>query len=872
MNRKLCAPSDDVQAWESIDWNKARAYVKKLQMRIVKAQKEGHYSKVKSLQWLLTHSFYAKALAIKRVTSNSGKNTSGVDHELWLTPQAKFEAIQKLKRRGYKPQPLRRVYIPKKNGKLRPLSIPTMTDRAMQTLYKFSLEPLAETYADPNSYGFRIGRSTHDAIEQCFTDLNKGKSPKWVLEGDIKGCFDHISHEWLMENIPMDTQVLHKWLKCGYVDTKQLFPTEEGTPQGGTISPTLMNMTLDGLEKMLRDSFPKVKRNGKTYFPKVNFVRYADDFIVTGDSPELLEKEVLPLVKAFMSERGLQLSDEKTVITHIENGFDFLGKNIRSYNGKLLIKPSKSSALAFLKKVRKIVNAHKGSKQETLIRTLNPVIRGWVNNQRYVVSSEMFSWIDYQIYKCLWQWAKRRHRHKGKRWIAKKYWHHIDNRSWTFATELPSKNEKEPRYLSLEYATNTKILRFKKIVAEANPFDERWNGYYEERDGEKLLNGTKGREKLLKMWRKQNRRCAVCGEPITSDTSFRVHKVLENGTYKSSWMVHPQCHKMLHLQDNLSFEPGSVLEPYERLEPYEGKLSCTVLRGGAGSNANLLPDGLIENKQRFISQVYTSRSPVRSCEDVDELTLSYAELKALTAGNPKIKEKMDLEIQVSRLITLKAAFDKQYYHLQNQVTTALPTAIAEMQKSIVDCQNDIATIDANSSYNSDGKLIFCMTVQGKEYTKMEDAGKALMALEKAAASTADGMEVGQYRGMKLVLRFQPKSQSFVVDLVGQGKRIADLSNDPAGNCIRINNRVNIIKEEYEKAKVGIVELEKQLESAKAELLIPFPNEQELKDKEARLAQLNCELKMDERTPTQFADEEEQDIQERNEPEYDEPEL
>ena len=219
MNGKPCASSDRAQTWESIDWNKARAYVKKLQMRIVKAQKEGHYSKVKSLQWLLTHSFYARALAVKRVTSNKGKNTSGVDHELWLTPQAKFEAISKLNRRGYTPQPLRRHYIPKKNGKMRPLGIPTMTDRAMQTLYKFSVEPIAETFADPNSYGFRIGRSTHDAIEQCFTDLNKAKSPEWILEGDIKGCFDHISHEWLLEHIPMDTQILEKWLKCGFIET-----------------------------------------------------------------------------------------------------------------------------------------------------------------------------------------------------------------------------------------------------------------------------------------------------------------------------------------------------------------------------------------------------------------------------------------------------------------------------------------------------------------------------------------------------------------------------------------------------------------------------------------------------------------------------
>ena len=306
MNGKPCASPGIATCWEEIDWQKARAYVKKLQMRIVKAQQEGHYSKVKSLQWLLTHSFYAKALAVKRVTSNSGKRTSGVDHELWLTPQAKFIAISKLNRRGYRPQPLRRHYIPKKNGKMRPLSIPTMTDRAMQTLYKFSLEPIAETYADPNSYGFRIGRSTHDAIEQCFTDLNKGKSPKWILEGDIKGCFDHISHQWLLENIPMDTQILEKWLKCGYVETQKLFPTDEGTPQGGTISPTLMNMTLDGLERLLHDRLPTRKKvNGKTHCNKMNFVRYADDFIITGESPEFLREKVLPIVREFLTERGL---------------------------------------------------------------------------------------------------------------------------------------------------------------------------------------------------------------------------------------------------------------------------------------------------------------------------------------------------------------------------------------------------------------------------------------------------------------------------------------------------------------------------------------------------------------------------------------
>lgn len=556
MNGKPCASPGIATCWEAIDWQKALAYVKKLQVRIVKAQKEGHYSKVKSLQWLLTHSFYAKALAVKRATSNQGKRTSGVDHELWLTPQAKWDAISKLNRRGYRPQPLKRHYIPKKNGKMRPLGIPTMTDRAMQTLYKFSLEPIAETYADPNSYGFRIGRSTHDAIEQCFTDLNKGKSPEWILEGDIKGCFDHISHEWLLENIPMDTQILEKWLKCGYVETRKLFPTDEGAPQGGTISPTLMNMTLDGLERLLQERLPtRQKVNGRTHFNKLNFVRYADDFIITGESPEFLRDKVLPIVREFLAERGLQLSEEKTVITHIGDGFDFLGKNIRKYNGKLLIKPSKTSVKSFLEKVRSIIKDNKSTKQETLIRKLNPVIRGWVNNQRYVVSSKVFSRVDYEIYKCLWQWAKRRHKKKSHKWIAQKYWHHIGSRQWTFSVPYENQStEGEPLYCKLEYATDTKIIRFKKIVAEANPFDEYWTDYFEEREGEKLLNSTKGREKLLTIWRWQHRRCPVCGELITSETGFKVHTPAGKNSRKI--MVHKECHKEIHSLIT-TFEPGS---------------------------------------------------------------------------------------------------------------------------------------------------------------------------------------------------------------------------------------------------------------------------------------------------------------------------
>lgn len=343
-NKKSCASSDcNGRTWESIDWNKCEQAVNKLQARIVKAQKAGKFGKVKALQWTLTHSFYAKALAVKRVTSNNGKKTSGVDKILWSTPQSKFKAIVTLRRRGYKPQPLKRVNIKKSNGKLRPLGIPTMKDRAMQALYLMALEPVSETTADNYSFGFRKDRSTADAMARCHSLLSKKTSAQWILEGDIKGCFDHISHEWLMKNIPMDKSILQKWLKCGYVYNRELFPTEEGTPQGGIISPTLANMALDGLQNLLETHFPWERVSGKSgwYCPKVRLVRYADDFIITGDTKEILEHSVKPLVADFLAERGLTLSEEKTKITHITDGFDFLGFNVRKFGDTLLTQPSK---------------------------------------------------------------------------------------------------------------------------------------------------------------------------------------------------------------------------------------------------------------------------------------------------------------------------------------------------------------------------------------------------------------------------------------------------------------------------------------------------------------------------------------------------
>jgi RNA-directed DNA polymerase len=480
-------PSVDASSttWRDIKWQKVSVNVHRLQMRIAKAVREQRFSKARALQWLLTHSLEAKLLAVKRVISSQGAKTPGIDGELYQCDSKKMQLALSLKQRGYKAQPLKRVYIPKRNGK-RALGIPTLRDRAMQALYLLAVEPVAEMQADSNSYGFRPYRSTADAVERCFKVLCNKHSVQWILEGDIRACFDKISHEWLLLNIPMETRILQQWLKAGFIEKQTLFPTTEGTPQGGIISPVAANMALDGLEEVVKRA-----AMGKSKY-EVHAVRYADDFVIIGATKELLENDIKPAIAEFLAERGLELSLEKTRVTHIEKGFDFLGFNICKYQGKLLIKPSKKSIFTFLGKTRQLIKAHKTVKTCELIGMLNSKIRGWAYYYRHVVAKRAFGYVDDCIYRCLSRWTRRRHPNKNFAWIRKTYFHQRGSYNWIFFG-IQEKKDGKKEVIDLHRASRIPIKRHVKIRSEATPYDPDYIDY--------LVNRKQDRnDKLYHYW------------------------------------------------------------------------------------------------------------------------------------------------------------------------------------------------------------------------------------------------------------------------------------------------------------------------------------------------------------------------------------
>lgn len=465
------------EVWSTINWPAMENLVLRLQMRIAKAEREGKRGKVRALQRLLTTSFAAKCLAVKRVIKSQGKNTPGVDGEIWRTPQQKTQAIFALKRKGYKPKPLRRLYIPKKSGSkdLRPLSIPCLIDRAQQALHLLSLEPLVEEWADPNAYGFRLKRSCHDAIEQCFNVLCRTNSAPYILETDIKSCFDRIDHDYLLKEIPMDKQILKKFLKAGFMDNNNLNPTLSGVPQGGTASAALAVMALSGLERLIRSTKDRQQKQ-----ERINMIAYADDSVITAASKEILIDKVIPTLTKALTKVGLELSSTKTKITHIKDGFNFLGFNIRKYP-KLLIKPAKENVKRFLQEIRTTIKKGVAWSTEELIRTLNVRLTGWVNYYRPSVASDVFAKVDHEIYKALMRMLCKRHARKGKKWIVRKYFTTVKGDHWRFYGLIKDKKENS-KPLYLRKAQDTRIRRHIKIKSEATPFNPLYKDYFKQRE------------------------------------------------------------------------------------------------------------------------------------------------------------------------------------------------------------------------------------------------------------------------------------------------------------------------------------------------------------------------------------------------------
>lgn len=530
--------------WHDVDWRHAYQEVRQLQIRIVKATQQRQYRKVKNLQRLLTHSMAAKLLAVRRVTENSGKNTPGVDGVLLSTPQDKMEAVHSLHKRGYQPLPLRRVYIPKASNpaKKRPLGIPTMIDRSMQALHLLALEPVTEVHADPHSYGFRKNRSAQDALQSLFGRVSSKRGAKVVLEADIRACFDEISHDWLIANIPMDTTILRKWLKAGYLEKRVFHETTAGTPQGGIASPTLANAVLDGLERKLAEKF-KAPSDGKNP-NKVHLVRYADDFVITGTTQEVLEREVKPLVQEFLQQRGLELSEEKTRITPISKGFDFLGFHVRQYGEKVLTRPSQKALQSLQSKVKSLLKEMQTANVAKMLKKLNPILQGWANYFRHAASKQTFIELEHWLFTVLQRWTKRRHPGKTRGWIKARYYQHLGNR------QVFCGKTQDSASISLFRLSTVPIRRHILIQSEANPFDPTWEVYFEQRMTRQWLEGRQ-KGKLTMLHGIQNGRCPVCMELLAAGEEFHVHHKIprvEGGpdTLDNLVLLHPNCHRQFH--------------------------------------------------------------------------------------------------------------------------------------------------------------------------------------------------------------------------------------------------------------------------------------------------------------------------------------
>ncbi len=536
--------------WNAINWRKAHRTVRNLRQRIFRAAHEGNLNKVHSLQKLMLKSYSNRLVSVRRVAQiNAGKNTPGVDKLVVKTPAARGRMVDTLAHYTlWKAKPARRVYIPKANNKLRPLGIPVVVDRCLQAMVKNALEPAWEARFEGSSYGFRPGRSCHDAIEKIYGLARPNKTKKWVLDADIRGAFDNISHAYLLETIgPVPgKELIKQWLKAGYVEHGTFHATEQGTPQGGVVSPLLANIALHGMEEAI----------GVTYdyrgqlIGKRAVVRYADDFVCFCESREDAE-QVQRILVEWLKVRGLTLSEEKTRIVHLTEGFDFLGFNVRHYPApqtsrtgwKLLIKPSKESVQDVQKKLKDQWNKARGGNVQSVLTKLNPIIRGWANYFRTAVAKEIFSKLDSWMFYKADRYTRWTHPNKPKDWRHRKYWgrFHLDRLDpWVFG-------DKQTGGYLLKFSWFP-IERHTLVKGRSSPDDPRLKDYWTKRQAAKAKDLTLSKQKLAK---RQQGRCGQCGESLFNDEDLQVHHLLARSqggkdSYSNLVLVHLLCHQQIH--------------------------------------------------------------------------------------------------------------------------------------------------------------------------------------------------------------------------------------------------------------------------------------------------------------------------------------
>jgi len=531
MNISKTLNKNQTVEWKDINWRKLEQVTFKLQKRIFRASERGDVKAVRKLQKTLIRSWSAKCIAVRRVTQdNQGKNTAGVDGVKSLTPKQRMSLVGRLKLTG-KVKPTRRVMIPKPGTtETRPLGIPTIDDRALQALVKLALEPEWEALFEPNSYGFRPGRSCHDAIEAIFNSIHQKN--KYVLDADISKCFDRINHKALISKIhtyPTLSRQIKAWLKAGYCDGKKLFPTHDGTPQGGVISPLLANIALHGMEERVKQYAETLKGHKQRNCKSLSLIRYADDFVIIHEDLNVVRK-CQEIIADWLSDLGLELKPSKTKITHTLNeidgnvGFEFLGFHIQQHKVgnyrcansskgtplgfNTIITPSKTKIKTHLVKITEVIDIYKTAPQATLISKLNPIIRGWSNYYSTVVSKKTFNKVDHLTYDKLRTWARTR----GKGDINKdKYWRTVDDRNWCFSTEDG---------IELLTHASTPIVRHTKVKGEASPFDGNWT-YWSKRRGEY----PETPNRVAKLIKKQKGICPHCGLYFTSTDSVEVDHV-----------------------------------------------------------------------------------------------------------------------------------------------------------------------------------------------------------------------------------------------------------------------------------------------------------------------------------------------------------